>query len=83
MYLQDSRLKGSHLDLGGIILSPVLLIQGNDGHQLGDILCQHFVNSVQQLLVHGVELGEVVVGQLLLHLLDLGEVAWTYLVLSL
>ena len=41
------------------------------------------VYSLQQLLVHDVELCEVVVGELLLHLRDVGEVARADLVFSL
>ena len=41
------------------------------------------VYSLQQLLVHEVELCEVVVGELLLHLRDVGEVARADLVFSL
>ena len=41
------------------------------------------VYSLQQLLVHDVELCEVVVGELLLHLGDVGEVARADLVFSL
>ena len=97
--LESDHITESHLYLVGIILSPDLLVKGNHCHQLCDILCQHpdtnmpfiqcpekidlLVHPLEQLLVHEVELGEVLVCELLLHLGDIWEVARTDLVLPL